>query len=171
MANGTRESVGPLARWRRDPRASDLRRLLVVRRRPGSESLTLGSLHNVRGRKRFFDGDLPVGYGVVGSGIAPVEFPTPLRVGDGGTITLGTAIRGVIQLRRRLAASTVARLGSTAGGERELQDEAIDVLDLCDRVASRLDRLEAFALDRRLVHERSVVVANALRIADQCQYR
>ena len=43
---------------------------------------------------------LPVGYGVVGSGTAAVEFPTPLHVSDDGTITLGTAGRGVIQLKR-----------------------------------------------------------------------
>jgi sugar lactone lactonase YvrE len=42
---------------------------------------------------------LPVGYGVVGSGSAAVEFPTPLHVGDDGTITLGTAGRGVIQFK------------------------------------------------------------------------
>lgn len=43
---------------------------------------------------------LPVGYGVVGSGTGAVEFPAPLHVADDGTITLGTAGRGVIQLRR-----------------------------------------------------------------------
>jgi sugar lactone lactonase YvrE len=43
---------------------------------------------------------LPVSYGVIGSGAAGVEFPTPLHVADDGTITLGTAGRGVIQLRR-----------------------------------------------------------------------
>ena len=42
---------------------------------------------------------LPVGYGVIGSGTAAVEFPTPLHVADDGTITLGTAGRGVIQLK------------------------------------------------------------------------
>lgn len=42
---------------------------------------------------------LPVGYGVVGSGAGAVEFPTPLHVADDGSITLGTAGRGVIQLR------------------------------------------------------------------------
>jgi sugar lactone lactonase YvrE len=42
---------------------------------------------------------LPVGYGVVGSGAAAVEFPSPLHVAADGTITLGTAGRGVIQLK------------------------------------------------------------------------
>lgn len=42
---------------------------------------------------------LPVGYAVIGSGPAAVEFPTPLHVADDGTITLGTAGRGVIQLK------------------------------------------------------------------------
>jgi hypothetical protein len=42
---------------------------------------------------------LPVSYGVVGSGPAAVEFPTPLHVTADGDIYLGTAGRGVIQLK------------------------------------------------------------------------
>src|SRR6185503_6690860 len=39
------------------------------------------------------------------------------------------------------------------------------VLDLRDLVEPRLDRREALCLDRRLVHERLVVVADALAVA------
>jgi hypothetical protein len=42
---------------------------------------------------------LPVSYGVVGSGPAAVEFPTPLHVTADGDIYLGTSGRGVIQLK------------------------------------------------------------------------
>jgi sugar lactone lactonase YvrE len=42
---------------------------------------------------------LPVSYGVVGSGRAAVEFPTPLHVTADGDIYLGTSGRGVIQLK------------------------------------------------------------------------
>jgi sugar lactone lactonase YvrE len=42
---------------------------------------------------------LPVSYGVIGSGPAAVEFPTPLHVTADGDIYLGTSGRGVIQLR------------------------------------------------------------------------
>ena len=42
---------------------------------------------------------LPVSYGVVGSGPAGVEFPTPLHVTADGDIYLGTSGRGVIQLK------------------------------------------------------------------------
>ncbi len=42
---------------------------------------------------------LPVSYGVVGSGPSAVEFPTPLHVTADGDIYLGTAGRGVIELK------------------------------------------------------------------------
>ena len=42
---------------------------------------------------------LPVSYGVVGSGPAAVEFPTPLHVTADGDIYLGTSGRGVIQFK------------------------------------------------------------------------
>lgn len=42
---------------------------------------------------------LPVSYGAVGSGPAPIEFPTPLLVTAAGDIYLGTAGRGVILLK------------------------------------------------------------------------
>jgi sugar lactone lactonase YvrE len=43
---------------------------------------------------------LPVSYGVVGSGPAALEFPSPLYVGAEGDIYLGTEGRGVIELKK-----------------------------------------------------------------------
>lgn len=44
--------------------------------------------------------DLPVGYGVVGSGAGAVEFAAPMYVGAEGDIYLGTSGRGVIELKK-----------------------------------------------------------------------
>jgi sugar lactone lactonase YvrE len=43
---------------------------------------------------------LPVGYGVVGSGPTAIEFPAPMFVTPEGDIYLGTAGRGVIELKQ-----------------------------------------------------------------------
>jgi sugar lactone lactonase YvrE len=43
---------------------------------------------------------LPVSYGVVGSGPAALEFPSPLYVGAEGDIYVGTEGRGVIELKK-----------------------------------------------------------------------